>query len=264
MITGRTRLFALLGDPVAHSLSPAMHNAAFRALGLDAAYLALRTGAAEVPAVMRTLAGSGGGGNVTVPHKRLAATVVEPADGYSLPICNTFWSEDGRIAGCETDSIGVTKAFEALGAPGGDWLVLGTGGSAVAVARAAARLGVGLAVRSRVAERAAAFSAEAARIGAGRASGPVGLVVNTTPLGLGPADPLPMPLGELPPGAAVLDLAYRPGGTAFSNAARAAGRRAIDGVEVLIAQGVAAFRCWFPTVPAPTEVMRAAVARALA
>ncbi|MBK9693402.1 MAG: hypothetical protein IPO73_17250 [Gemmatimonadetes bacterium] len=69
MISGRSRVFAILGDPVAHSLSPAMHNAAFHALGLEAVYVPLRAAAAEVPVLLHALARAGGGGNVTVPHK---------------------------------------------------------------------------------------------------------------------------------------------------------------------------------------------------
>ena len=76
MIGGSTRVFAILGDPVGHSLSPAMHNAAFRALGLDATYVALRTPSGDLATAIRLLAGAGGGGNVTVPHKEAAATAL--------------------------------------------------------------------------------------------------------------------------------------------------------------------------------------------
>ena len=101
MIGGRSRVFAILGEPVAHSLSPAMHNAAFRALGLDAVYVALRASAADVPHLIRALARAGGGGNVTVPHKEVAAQAVDqPGDRVrSLGACNTFWGGEGGARG---------------------------------------------------------------------------------------------------------------------------------------------------------------------
>ena len=77
---GRTRVFALLGQPVAHSLSPAMQNAAFRVLGLDAVYVPLPCAAEHVPVLMAALAAAGGGGNVTVPHKAIAAKAVDATD----------------------------------------------------------------------------------------------------------------------------------------------------------------------------------------
>ena len=93
MIDGSTRVFAVLGDPVAHSLSPAMQNAAFRVLGLRAVYVALRCAPRDLPGLMRALSRAGGGGNVTVPHKELAAQSVdrcrETVD--RLGACNAFW-----------------------------------------------------------------------------------------------------------------------------------------------------------------------------
>ena len=80
-VSGSTRVFAILGDPVAHSLSPAMQNAAFRVLGLDAVYVPLRCSAADLPGLMASLARAGGGGNVTIPHKAVAARVRRPAVG---------------------------------------------------------------------------------------------------------------------------------------------------------------------------------------
>ncbi|MDX2193444.1 MAG: hypothetical protein NW201_08810, partial [Gemmatimonadales bacterium] len=140
------RVFAVLGDPVAHSRSPAMHTAAFRALGLDAAYVALRCDAADAPALARALARAGGGGNVTVPHKSavLPALDAPSARVTALGACNTFWGEGDAVRGENTDVDGVLEALHALGPADGPWLVAGTGGSARAVAAAAAERGAAL------------------------------------------------------------------------------------------------------------------------
>ena len=261
MISGRTRVFALLGNPVGHSLSPAMHNAAFKALGLDAVYVALPCEAADVAPLMRALAQSGGGGNLTMPHKRLAAGLVRPRAGGRLPSCNTFWGDAGGLVGDDTDAIGIRAGFEQLAHPNGTWLILGTGGSAVATAVAAGHLGIPVAIRSRSGERRDALADQLRTLGID--AGPerdVGMVVNCTPLGLCPGDAEPMPVGQIPVGAAVLDLVYGRSETNWVRRARAAGHTAADGREVLVAQGAAAFERWFPRSKAPIEVMRAAVA----
>ena len=127
MISGGTRVFALLGRPVAHSLSPRMHNAAFAAMGLDAVYVALDCGAESVASLIHALAGNGGGGNVTVPHKAAAACAVTRMHGVPAEACNTFWGEDDTVLGANTDVDGVLGALEALGAEGKSWLIVGTG-----------------------------------------------------------------------------------------------------------------------------------------
>ena len=139
MIDGTTRVFAILGDPVAHSLSPAMQNAAFRVLGLRAEYVPLRCDAADLPGLMRALVRAGGGGNVTVPHKEAAARAVDRPRGLveRLGACNAFWGENGACAGDNTDVAGVGAALDEVEAPPGSWLVLGTGGGARAVAQTA-------------------------------------------------------------------------------------------------------------------------------
>ncbi len=261
MISGRTRVFALLGNPVGHSLSPAMYNAAFQALGLDAVYVALRCEAAELGSLMRGLAGAGGGGNVTIPHKRGAAILVRPLAQNPLASCNTFWGEGGELVGDDTDTLGIRAVFDQLGRPEGTWLVLGSGGSAIAAVLAAESVGAAVAIRSRSAGRRAALAAQLRTLGVtvGPETG-IGLVLNCTPLGMDPGDPLPLAVSEIPSGAAVLDLVYGRPETRWVGQARAAGHRAADGQEVLIAQGAAAFERWFPDLRAPIEVMRAAVA----
>lgn len=256
-------MFALLGDPVAHSLSPAMQNAAFRALGLDAVYVPLRCTARELPGLMRALATAGGGGNVTVPHKMVAAGAVDRlADGVDGS-CNTFWGEGEVLIGDSTDPAGILGGLASLRAPASRWLIVGTGGSAWAAVRAAIASGASVAIHSRSPERAETMLTRAAAAGAGTVPAETcEVAINATPLGLGDADPLPLD----PSWAGLrfgLDLVYRRGSTAWVRALRAAGRDAVDGREVLVVQGAAALERWYPAVRAPTEVMRATVAAAL-
>jgi len=273
-ISAKTRLFTVIGDPVAHSLSPAMHNAAFRALGLDAVYVALRV--PPVPpealrAVLAMQAATGGAGNVTVPHKEAVEGFVARKTDVCARVgaCNTFWTEDGALVGDNTDVFGVATALERLGAAkrGERWLVIGTGGSARATAVTAADRGATLFVRSRDGARAKAFATWAKGIGVATsvADGPVevDVAINATPLGLAGHDPLPVDLNHIPGVQRALDLVYAPGETRWVHALRERGIAAADGREMLVQQGAAAFERFFPGTAAPTEVMRAAVVRAL-
>ena len=270
-ISANTRLLMVIGDPVAHSLSPAMHNAAFRALGLDAVYVAMRVSGESLPAVLAMQAATGGAGNVTVPHKEaVEGSVARKTDVCArVGACNTFWAEDGTLVGDNTDVAGVTAALDKLGAArkGERWLVVGTGGSARATAVAAADRGVKLFVRSRDTARANAFAKWASGIGADAtvANGPVevDVALNATPLGLAGHDPLPVDVNHIPGVQRALDLVYAPGETRWVRTLRERGIAAADGREMLVQQGAAAVERFFPGVDAPVEVMRAAVVRAL-
>ena len=266
MIDGSTRVFALIGDPVAHSLSPAMQNAAFRALGLRAVYVAIRCSADDVAPLIRALAHAGGGGNVTIPHKEAAALAVDRRldDAGEVGACNVFWSEQGAVLGGNTDVEGLLQALDPLEPPPGPWLIVGTGGGARAAAVAAGRCGSRAAVSSRSPDRAAAFERWVADRGVEPASPQeCVLVINATPLGLRPDDPLPLDPAAAPGAVAAFDMVYRTGETPWVRAMRAAGRRAADGRGMLVAQGAGALQRWFPGVAPPTEVMRAAVDAAL-
>lgn len=270
-IGASTRVLAILGDPVGHSLSPTIHTAAARALGLDAVYVALRVDAASFPAVFAGLGAVGLAGNVTLPHKEAAERLVARKTDLCARVgaCNTFWTERGVLVGDNTDVTGIGACLRALGADGADrWLVVGTGGSARAVAIAAAEAGAHLLVRSRQPSRAEAFADWAATRGvhaqalrATRIAADV--VINATPLGLNGDDPLPLDPAQANGVRLALDLVYAPGETPWVRALRAAGATAQDGRELLVQQGAAAFARFFPDRAAPLEVMRAAVARAL-
>ena len=270
-ISANTRLLTVIGDPVAHSLSPAMHNAACRALGLDAVYIALQVPPASLTAVLAMQAAIGGAGNVTVPHKEaVERSVARKTDVCArVGACNTFWTEDGGLVGDNTDVFGVAAALDQIGAAqhGERWLVVGTGGSARATAVTAADRGAKLFVRSRDASRATAFAQWATGMGVATtvANGPieVDVAINATPLGLAGHDPLPIDVNHIPGVQRALDLVYAPGETRWVHALRERGIEARDGREMLVQQGAAAFERFFPGSDAPTEVMRAAVQRAL-
>lgn len=273
-VAASTRLFALLGDPVSHSLSPTFQNAAFRALGLDAVFVAVRCGADELPGLLRGIARAGGGGNVTVPHKALAARTVDvPGDAVRRTgACNAYWLEDGAIHGDNTDVAGAAAAVEALlgRAPAGARvLLLGAGGAASAVLCALADAGAErIVIANRTPDRARAlagrFRTPGVRIdvadGVDALAGErFDLAVNSTSLGLKPDDALPLdPDAARVRVDAALDLVYARGETRWVHAMRARGIPAADGKEMLIQQGAAAFRRWWKQDP-PLDVMRAAL-----
>ncbi len=270
-VTSHTRVFALLGDPVSHSSSPMIQNAAIRDLGLDGVYVALRADTDEMVGFVRGLARSGGGGNITLPHKEKAATVL---DVPSIAVkrtgaCNTFWEEDGRIYGDNTDVEGFSRALRVFlgGDPEGQRvLVLGAGGAARACLVALIDGGVSeIQLLNRTRGRARVV---ARRIGGERVrvlddeketSGETfDLVVNTTRLGLDPDDPLPLDLSSLTRVGALVDVIYGSEPTPLIRLARDLGIRAADGSEMLIQQGAVSFEHWWGIKPS-LDVMRASL-----
>src|SRR3989454_64699 len=199
VVSASTRLLAVIGDPVAHSLSPSMQNAAIRVLGLDAVYVALRTSAPELTTVLAALAAVGGAGNVTVPHKEAAERCVARKTDVCARVgaCNTFWTEHGALVGDNTDVAGILAALRQLGADGaGIWLLLGTGGSAraVAVAAAAAEADPPVVCRDAAAGRglAAWGRGQGTRAEPARGKPQPDIAINATPAGLKDTDPLPL------------------------------------------------------------------------
>ena len=266
MITGSSRVLVILGDPVSHSLSPAMQNAAFRALGLGAVYVPLSCSPNDLRPLLRAVAHSGGGGNVTVPYKEDAARAVDVClpMAETVEACNTFWSEDGQIVGDNTDVPGLLEGLHQLEIGGSPWFIAGTGGGARAAVVAAAQHVVGVAVGSRKPDRQGRFERWVGSKGV-----PVvpaiecGVLINATPLGLRSDDPLPVDPAAFPKADVAFDMVYARGETAWVRAMRPRVRRAADGRAMLVAQGAAAFERWFPSKRAPREVMRAAVDVAL-
>ena len=266
MITGSSRVFVVVGNPVSHSLSPAMQNAAFRALGLPAVYVPLQCCAADLPHLLGAIARAGGGGNITVPHKELAARSVDVCRelGEIVEACNTFWSEDGATIGDNTDVPGLLEALHQLGISNEPWFVVGTGGGARAAVVAAAEHGVPVAIQSRDRARQQRFESWVASRGVPLAEpAACGVIINATPLGLKPNDPLPTNLDEFPRATVAFDMVYARGGTTWIRSVQSRVRRSGDGRAMLVAQGAAAFERWFPSKRAPVDVMRAAVDVAL-
>jgi shikimate dehydrogenase len=276
MPTASTRLFALLGDPVLHSLSPVMHNAAMKRESIDAIYVALRCSSVDVAGLITGLAHAGGGGNVTIPHKGAAADAVDAPSKRvrATRACNTFWLSKRRVHGENTDVPAFTHALEQLVADvrGTRVLLLGAGGAARAAVYALFEQGcAGITVlgrskqRSREIEHAAGrwakrilYTTDADSI---RNEG-FDIVVNATPIGLRSTDRFPIQLSKLAGITAVFDMVYKPGGTSWTNYAKSLGIPAADGGEMLIRQAAAAFELWFDQ-PAPISVMRRAFKQAV-
>ncbi len=271
-VTASTRSLTLLGDPVGHSKSPLVQNAAFAAAGVDGVYVAVRCALDDLQGFMRGLSRAGGGGNITLPHKERAASVVDVASPAvrRTGACNTFWGdEDGRVHGDNTDVEGFRQALKSFveGSPAGiRVLLLGAGGAARAALMGLLEEDAGeVVVYNRTAERARAV---ARRIGGQRArvapiledlrSESFDLVVNATRLGLGESDPTPLDFDLLHRVGGAMDLVYGSKPTPFVRAAEAVGIRATDGTEMLVQQAAASFERWWDE-PAPVEIMRAAM-----
>jgi shikimate dehydrogenase len=260
----RTRL-GVLGWPVAHSLSPAIQNAALRAAGLQNwRYQRLPLPPALVIETVPALAGAGlRGVNVTIPHKRQALELSDRPTPRAAQIgaANTLLFEsDGTIAADNTDAPALIAALPARPA-GRTALVLGAGGSARAAVWALLDAGATrVSVLNRTAERAEALCGE---LGGTPVTAPVpaDVLVNCTPVGLdipGERHPrMPLALQALHDYGIVVDFVYRPGGTPLITAARSLGIRVVDGLELLVGQGALAFE-QFTARPAPVEAMRAA------
>jgi shikimate dehydrogenase len=234
-----------------------MHTAAYRALGLDWEYTAIDVPPAELAAFAAGLAaGRFTGVNVTIPHKQAVLGLCNElsAEAGRAGSVNTVLVRSGRLRGETTDGAGLLWALGDV-APG-DALVLGAGGAARAAVAALAAAGWRVAVSARRPEA-------AAELGVAVRPWPpaegAALLVNATPLGQQEAGPGPIAAELLGPGMIVCDLAYRGDGapTPLIAAAGARGARAVDGLEVLVGQGIFAFEL-LTGVPAPVAVMRAA------
>ncbi|MFO7538616.1 MAG: shikimate dehydrogenase [Chloroflexota bacterium] len=283
-ITGSTQLIGLIGWPVAHSRSPAMHNAAAAALGLDWVYVPLPVRPQNLKTAVSALSALGFRGvNVTVPHKQAVLPLLADLDdgAQALKAVNTILvAENGRLIGHNTDWSGFQADLESqqIAVNNRDCLVLGAGGSARAVVYALARLGGRVQVLARRPQQAAdlvadlqPYLSDAWVQGRPLASLPpisaqtqAPLIVNTTPLGMAPdsdqsiwPDELPFPSGSF-----VYDLVYNPAHTRLmvqvQKQTQAAGCRASNGLGMLLHQGAQAFALWTGQRPDLT-VMAAAL-----
>lgn len=273
-LSGATTVVGVIGDPVSHSLSPAIHNAAFEVLRLDWIYVAFpvprgRGGAAVAAARDLGLAGF----NVTMPHKADVAAACDELTPDAAALCsvNTVVAQpDGVMLGDSTDGPGFLAALaeEGIAVEGRRALVLGAGGAGRAVILALGRAGAEVVVAAR---RPEAASAAARLATAGRAvafpdaskeATSADLVVNATPLGMA-GEPPPIDPASLGPAQAVVDLVYHPAETPLLAAAGARGCRTANGLGMLVHQAARSFTLW-TGADAPLEAMRAAAEAAIA
>ena len=262
---GGRALYAILGDPVAHSLSPAIHNAAFSAAGRRARYVARRVSADECGELMRALAMEGGGGNVTVPHKERVVPFLDRRTRAvaATGACNTFWAQGGEVWGDNTDVEGFMGIWQSAVSPPADTspvLVLGAGGAARAVLHAllhSAGASVIL-VWNRTASRAHRLLDEMdderlRHVHDWRATAPA-VVVNTTSVGIrGRHAPIDLEALATPPHL-VMDLVYGKSATPLCRQAGRLGIAAVDGRGMLVLQAEASHARWFGQAP-PRGVM---------
>jgi shikimate dehydrogenase len=257
-ISGRTRLLALIGHPVGHSLSPAMHNASFVADDLDYVYVCLDIEPDELPAAVRGLKALRlRGFNVTMPHKRAMVPLVDELDEEARVsgAVNTVVIEASGLRGFNTDGGGMVMACQEAGIElaGKSVLLLGAGGTAAAIAVAFGKAGIGeLHIANRNVERAARLRDKLHGTGTkGLAIRPLNalpdaeIVINTTPLGMMEDDPMPVPPDYVQKGRAFCDAVYRPGTqTPLIRLARKRGVPVVAGDRMLLYQGVLAQKLW--------------------
>ena len=279
MISGTTRMLGVIGDPVAHTSSPAMHNAALSELGLDYVYAAFHVEPAALPQAltgMRALAFAGL--NITVPHKRAVMEYLDEISAAAAAIgaVNTICNRDGRLLGYNTDAFGFIQSLKADG--GMDLLppvvaLLGAGGAARAILYALlAREEVEqVLLLNRTVEKAAALKGDLddrakVRVGSLAETGGLadaGLLINSTSIGMHPhedASPLADP-SCLHEGMLVADIVYNPLETVLMRQAAAVGARAINGLGMLAWQGARSFELWTGTMPPVAAMVAAALER---
>lgn len=266
----RDAVFAVLGDPVAHSLSPAIHNAALRAAGRRACYVARRVSSAECGEVMRALALDGGGGNVTVPHKERVVPFLDRRTRAvaATGACNTFWARDGEVWGDNTDVEGFRGVWRrAVRTPGPSSLVLvlGAGGAARAVLhgllRSSATEPLRILLWNRTSGRARSLADERdddrVRVADDWRDTAPAVVVNTTSVGIR-GRRRPIDLGALATRPrVVIDLVYGRNPTPLCRQAAKLGIAATDGRGMLVLQAEASYTRWFGDAPPPGVMARA-------
>ena len=270
----KTQLCAVIGDPVSHSLSPAIHNAAFAAAELNYAYLAFHV--TDLPGCltgMRALP-SFRGMSVTIPHKETIIPLLDEVDPLAAAVgsVNTVTNDGGRLIGSTTDGLGTLRAFADAGVnlDGKRVLFLGAGGAVRAVAFAVLRetKAASVTILARRAEQAESLVADlddAPRAVAGSfehvasAMNAHDVVIQGTPVGMAPnVDQSPVAAEQFRSDQVAFDMVYRPHETQFLNDAQAAGCTVVFGIEMLLHQAALQFETWTGET-APVDAMRDAV-----
>ncbi len=269
MIDGHTKIFGILGRPVTHSLSPAMHNATFRHLGLNAVYVAFPV--TDLAPAVEGLRGLGiGGVSVTIPFKEEIIPLIDELDPQAARIgaVNTVVNRDGHLAGFNTDWLGAVTALQAkISLKGSHVLILGAGGASRAIAFGIFEEGGRVTLTDIDPNRAAALArnlgVEAIATEA-VADCPAAILVNASPVGMAPdVDGIPINPELLGRFEVVMDIVYQPLTTRLLREAETRGAATIDGLQMLIHQATAQFK-FFTGHEAPAEVMTQAAYGALA
>jgi shikimate dehydrogenase len=272
-ITGTTKLLGVMGHPIEHSLSPVMHNAALRHLGLDYVYVPLAVAPTDLPQALAGLqAISCQGFNVTIPHKQAVMAYLSEVSSIAKAIgaVNTVWRVPSGWAGTNTDILGFLAPLKSLPKPQ-KAVILGYGGAARAIVAGCQELGcTEIWIVGRDADKLTKFQASWPSVNLqiqnwselATLLPTADLVVNCTPIGMYPhVDNCPLTPAEsklLPTGAIVYDLIYTPRPTMLLQLARDHGSGVIDGLEMLVHQGAAGLEIW-TGVEAPIDIMRQAL-----
>ncbi len=280
LIDKETETYAVIGDPIGHSLSPAVHNAAFRHVGINKVYVPIQVPAGRLKESLEELAWLNiRGYSVTIPHKEAIIPLLSKADGAVERIgsCNTVVLQGDEKIGHNTDYRAAMDSLEeALGGPGAtedvspllnkQVLILGAGGVARAIASGLSRRGAGVIITNRTDQRATELAQEVgARTVAwsARAGTSHDILINCTPVGMHPdVDDTPMPPAGYKQGAIVFDTVYHPENTMFLKLARERGCTTITGVDMFVRQAALQFQM-FTGRDAPVDLMREVVKRQL-
>jgi len=276
-ISGKTRVCGIIGDPIEHTLSPVMHNAAFEELNLDFVYVAFRVRREELrEAIIGARSLDVLGLNVTMPHKNAVMRYLDEIDptARSIGAVNTILNDEGRLMGYNTDGIGALKALKENGiTPNGKkLLLLGAGGAGKAIAFHAARELEELVILNRTPQKAKKLAEVLRREFNKKINGnalsteiieeelrDADILVNATSVGMHPdIDQSLVPPSPLRPDLCVMDIVYNPLETKLAKDAKAVGAKVVSGIEMLVYQGAASFEIW-TNRPAPVEVMKQAV-----
>lgn len=270
------KLFGVLGDPVSHSLSPVMHNAAFKALGMDCEYHAFRVSTDNLEKALNGAHAMGFGGiNLTIPLKEKALSIVKPTDiAKQIGAVNTVDFRFG-MTGHNTDGIGAKMALSSSGVKisGKNVILLGAGGAARAIAFQLAKDGGNVTVANRTLERAQVLAKDVMKVGKAQASGYEDLkkmiqdsdiLINSTSVGMHPKTSETIVTSDMMhKNLTVFDIVYNPQNTQLLKEAKKAGATTIDGVMMLVFQGAESFKIWTGRMP-PVDVMEKAVREKLA
>jgi len=280
-ISGTTKVYALIGDPVEHSLSPIMHNAAFEHLNLDFVYVAFRIKKSELKNAIVVMKSLGVHGlNVTMPHKKAVMEYLDEVDPTArfIDAVNTILNDGGRLVGYNTDGIGALKALKKNGISlkGKKLVLLGAGGAGKAIAFHAAQEVEELKILNRTPQKAEEL-AESLRRGPNRKVTAGGLsselmkeelsdadvLINASSVGMHPdVDASLVDPNWLRPDFCVMDIVYKPVVTKLARDAKISGAKVVSGIDMLVYQGAASFEIWVNR-PAPVEAMKSAIANEL-